>query len=112
MTKRHKSSLHPGALALVAILLGAPAAGETVEEMIHILESDGFVVTDVGRTFLGRIRIEAVADGLVREVILSRSTGEIRQDAVFRQRAAAAGVGAGPSAGTGEGRPAAKDGGS
>ena len=83
----HLSILQRAALALILLAPAPAATAETVADMLRTLESEGFVVTDIGRTFLGRIRIEAVSDGYVREVILSRSTGEIKQDAIFRQRA-------------------------
>ena len=96
LTTRTPTALRT-ALCFLLLLAGSPLKAETVQDMIKILESEGFVVTDIGRTFLGRIRIEAVSDGFVREVILSRSTGEIRQDAVFRKEGASASVGSGPA---------------
>lgn len=91
------SSRRAMVLALLLALPAPPSAAESVRDMIKILESEGFVVTDIGHTILGRVRIEAVTDGYLREVILSRSTGEIRQDAIFRHRSGAAGVGTGPA---------------
>lgn len=73
-------------LALFAGLTALPTRAETVAEVIQILRQDGYTVTDIGRTFLGRIRIEAVSDTHLREVILSASTGEIKQDAIFAHR--------------------------
>ncbi len=97
MTTSPLSSL-ARALALALPLAAAtPAGAETVQDVIRTLQSEGYTVTEVGRTFLGRIRVEAVLGDVRREVILSRSTGEIKQDAIFESAGSGGSTGAAAS---------------
>jgi hypothetical protein len=75
-------------LAAALILLGTPAGADSVRQVIQALQGQGYNVTEVSRTWLGRIRIEAVRGNAVREIVMSRSTGEIKQDALFERGAA------------------------
>lgn len=63
-------------------------------DVISALRSDGYRIVSVDRTFLGRIRIVAQNNRHVREVIVSRSTGEIKSNMVIE---VLAGAGAGGS---------------
>lgn len=74
--------LIPFALA-VTVAGGAPAQQLGTQDVIWLLRSEGYEITEVGRTWLGRIRIEATNGANDREVIISRSTGEIRYDQVY-----------------------------
>lgn len=56
------------------------AAQQTVATQ---LAEQGFEVVETGRTLLGRVRIVAERDGQVREVVVSRSTGEVMRDAMI-----------------------------
>ncbi|NNK67662.1 MAG: hypothetical protein HKO95_13110, partial [Rhodobacteraceae bacterium] len=65
-------------IALVAVALTAtPVVSQSIgaEEVARTLRAEGYKITEVGRTLLGRIRIEATNGKNVREVIVSRSTG-------------------------------------
>ena len=52
----------------------------TQEVLIQSLSDQGFAIISTSRTFFGRIRIKARKDNTLREVIMSRSTGEILSD--------------------------------
>lgn len=73
------------AIVLGTIIAAGPAAAQEsgVSDVVRTLRAEGFQVTRIGRTWLGRIRIEAENNSSTREVIVSRSTGEILQDATF-----------------------------
>lgn len=73
------------AIVIATITAAGPAAAQEtdVSDVVRTLRAEGFQVTRIGRTWLGRIRIEAKDEDTLREVILSRSTGEILQDATF-----------------------------
>lgn len=62
---------------------GAPAQDIDTEAVIWLLRSEGYEVTEISRTLLGRIRIAATNGAFDREVIISRTTGEIRYDGVY-----------------------------
>ncbi len=83
----HVTSLIKPLVAAI-VLLGTPAGAESVPQVIRALKGQGYKVTDVSRTWLGRIRIEAVRENVIREIVMSRSTGEIKQDALFERGAA------------------------
>ena len=61
----------------------SPIAQETAENVITTLETSGYTIVSVKRTLLRRLRITAANGAHTREVIVSRSTGEIRRDSVF-----------------------------
>ncbi|MEL6644794.1 MAG: hypothetical protein AAFQ79_12740 [Pseudomonadota bacterium] len=77
--------LVPFALATTVATV-APAQQTGPQDVIWLLRSEGYEITDVGRTWLGRIRIEATNGANDREVIISRSTGEIRYDQVYSKQ--------------------------
>jgi len=54
----------------------------TLEDVIFQLQTAGYEIEDITRTFLGRLRVVARNDGTRREIIMSRSTGEIFSDTV------------------------------
>lgn len=65
--------------------LAGVAFAQTVDlsGIVQEIRGDGYEIVGVERTWLGRIRIEAWDGMLTREVVVSRSTGEILQDATF-----------------------------
>ncbi|MFN3663398.1 hypothetical protein [Yoonia sp.] len=63
----------------------------TLDDVIVQLESAGFSIDDIGRTFLGRIRITASNQTMIREIVMSRATGEIMSDVARVREADAAG---------------------
>lgn len=74
------------------------AQARSANDVIVQLRDAGFTINAVTRTFLGRVRIEASNDTTVREVVVSRSTGEILSDRV-NTRAEASGGASGNASG-------------
>jgi len=54
-------------------------------DVIAQLESAGYTLDKVEKTFLGRMKITARNRVHLRELVVSRSTGEIMRDAVIRE---------------------------
>lgn len=101
MTHRRNISA-AAAVVLTAVALSAPVSAQANNaeasgnerasvrladaiyvDVIKSLEEDGYNVTKVTRTFLGRFRILARDATRLREVIVSSSTGEIKRDAII-----------------------------
>jgi len=76
------------------------AQARSADDVIVQLREAGFTVNAVTRTFLGRVRIEASNETTVREVVVSRSTGEILSDRLSA-RAEASGNASGGASATG-----------
>ncbi len=78
-----KSIVMAGLVASTMVAGGAFAqtGNKMVDEMIAQLRSQGFTQFQVGRTFFGRIRIDALSQNGAREVIMNRYTGEVLRDA-------------------------------
>lgn len=53
-------------------------------DVIEALDDAGYRILSVGTTLLNRVRIRASNDRHVREIVVSRSTGEILRDAVLQ----------------------------
>ncbi len=69
------------ALTFAAALAATPvAADEFSDRVVNWLEEQGFTHFEIKRTWLGRIKIEAYANGIEREIILNGRTGEILRD--------------------------------
>ncbi len=66
--------------ALLALTPALPSRAAGVDDYVRQLEAQGYDGISVGRTLLGRLRIEAVRDGERREIIVNRGTGEILRD--------------------------------
>lgn len=66
----------PGPVVLIA--------QQTYVDVVGMLERSGYRVVDMKSTFLGRIRIRAKNREHLREVVVSRSTGEIKSDQIIR----------------------------
>lgn len=69
-------------LPAMALMIAASSASadELVDQVTSQLAQQGYSEIHITRTFLGRIRIEASADGQYREIILNPRTGEILRD--------------------------------
>ncbi|MGI9220938.1 MAG: hypothetical protein ACR2QS_07880 [Woeseiaceae bacterium] len=62
----------------------SPNAQQTAENVIETLETNGYRIVSVKRTLLRRLCITADNGAYTREVIISRSTGEIKRDLGFQ----------------------------
>lgn len=75
-----------------AMLVSAFAAGavfaqsDMTNDMIAKLREQGFTQFQVGRTFFGRIRIDALSANAAREVVMNRHTGEVLRDVDMTSR--------------------------
>ncbi len=101
--------------ALAQSATGQPAGYQVAQQsyanVITQLQSGGYQIVEVRSTFLGRIRILARNKVHLREVIVSRSTGEVKRDVIVQILAGATGgnsqssgsgsSGSGSSAGSG-----------
>lgn len=110
LTVRHIPRLLAAALLGATLSLAAPASAQTggsvADPVIRTLTEEGYTVTDVSRTWLGRILITARNARYLREVALDRRTGAILGDQRFMRTEtgappAGAPAGKGSSGGTG-----------
>ena len=77
-------------LVLAATLLGSGLPGSALaqtlltprDRVIAALEEQGYQVTRVRKTWLGRVQIRARAGDLRREIVLNPNTGEVLRDYV------------------------------
>lgn len=71
-------------LLLVTLWL-SPAVAQTdfTAPIIERLQEDGYTISDVRRTLLGRILIVANKRATLREVVINRKTGAILHDHIF-----------------------------
>ena len=68
-------------LIIATSLAGTLASASAfADEIVRQLQGDGYSDIVIETTWLGRVRITAVADGGAREIILNPSTGEILRD--------------------------------
>ena len=77
-------------LILAALPIAAAAQESRVDRVIAQLQAEGYEVTEVRRSWLGRIVITALDGTDLREVVLNRASGEILRDRVFSQRGGSA----------------------
>ncbi len=71
----------PPVLAVASLCLAAPVfADRRVDAITRQLADQGFGEIKVSRTFLGRVRVEALREGREREIIFNPRTGEILRD--------------------------------
>jgi len=88
--------------ALVAMVISGGAAvakspteymnTTAVQNVARQLAMQGYVIVDVEWTLLGRLKIEAVADGFEREIVVNRFSGEVLRDE-WKASASASAVG-------------------
>ncbi len=62
----------------------SPLAQETAENVIYTLENSGYTIVSIRRTLLRRLHITAANGAQTREVVVSRTTGEIKRDSVMQ----------------------------
>lgn len=67
-------------IAVFAAFASQANANPIVDRVTQQLADQGYSRFEVSRTFLGRIRIEAYANGSEREVIVNPRTGQILRD--------------------------------
>lgn len=70
-------------LLAVALWVGMQGAGwaRTVEQqLLASLQAQGYVILELGYTFLGRLRVVAQSDTIRREIVVNPGTGEILRD--------------------------------
>ena len=78
-----------GAVLALTLTLGTAGSASPGQDLVTAaLREQGFEVTLVHWTWLGRIRIIAVSDDIRREIVINPNTGEILRD--YSQRVAAA----------------------
>ncbi len=74
-------------LALALFLWAAPqplrAETDFLTPVLSRLEAEGFTITEVRRTWLGRILVTATDSQNLREVVLNRHNGEVLRDRLF-----------------------------
>ena len=73
---------------LLAAWTGPPVAAPLVDR----LETEGYGIVEVRRSWLGRIVILADRDGLLREIVLNRATGTVLSDRTFGRPSPAPGA--------------------
>ncbi|WP_298922631.1 hypothetical protein [uncultured Roseobacter sp.] len=102
---------------LAAILLmHTPAHAQTsvADDVITRIEADGYTVTEVKRSWLGRIVIIASNSTDLREVVLNRTSGEVLRDQRFPNDTAEGASRSAPEAASGNrerpGKPDGSDG--
>jgi hypothetical protein len=62
------------------------APADPVDDIIAEIRDQGFSITRVQHTWLGRVRIIAQNDSFRREVVIDPTTGEIRRDLLTPRR--------------------------
>ncbi|MEM8978871.1 MAG: hypothetical protein AAGD04_05265 [Pseudomonadota bacterium] len=71
-------------LLLTALIVlsqsGAVFAQSVQDSVVEQLTAQGFEITKMRRTFLGRVRIEAQSEDLERELVFNPNTGEVLRD--------------------------------
>lgn len=74
-----------------ALFCAPPAYAQNYEEIVLAqLQSQGFGQITIERTLLGRVRIFAVQNGRLREIVLNPRTGEVLRDVKLSRDASAA----------------------
>ncbi|MHA6261937.1 hypothetical protein ACXYMO_01945 [Arenibacterium sp. CAU 1754] len=76
-----------GLCAATPALAGSDVAAPVVTQV----EQQGYAVSEVTRTWLGRVLITARSETHLREVVLNRTTGQVLRDQLFPLPSAANG---------------------
>jgi hypothetical protein len=71
-----------GFLILATVLTGSAAVADPLNEIATELRQQGYQITEVRRTWLGRIQVTAETRNVRREIVFDRVTGEVRRDLV------------------------------
>ena len=61
----------------------ATVASQTHYAVVEALKARGYTVVNVKRTLLGRIKITVENENPIREIVVSRSTGELKNARVI-----------------------------
>lgn len=77
------------ALCTTLSVAGHAYASTPLERLTALLESQGYTVTEIEKTWLGRLRIEASNGSKEREIVIDRATGEILRDTLSHEEGAA-----------------------
>ena len=82
-TTRGRSSARRIVLAAASItfIAGAAAADMSLQQLQRELAKQGYQVTEVRRTWLGRIQVTSSANGMIRETVLT-GNGSVLRDVV------------------------------
>jgi len=75
-----------GSLAAQTAVAGDPnnyADNAIVQQVARQLVLQGYVIVDIERTFLGRLKFETVADGYEREIVINTNSGDVLRDEIF-----------------------------
>ncbi|SFR59333.1 hypothetical protein [Litoreibacter janthinus] len=100
--------LASASILTVLCLTSAAYAQDTVADaVVARLQSNGYTVTEVRRSWLGRIVITAQSETNEREVVLNRTSGEILRDQTFAVTSPSTGAPARPTSSKG-GKPGPK----
>lgn len=73
------------ALLIVGICTSSPvfAGSDVAAPVLAQVQQQGYTVSEVRRTWLGRVLITARNDSHLREVVLNRTTGQVLRDQLF-----------------------------
>lgn len=68
------------------LLLTSPVAAQVTapDSVVDAIEADGYTITKIARSWLGRTVITARNANGLREVVLNRQSGEVLRDQTFR----------------------------
>lgn len=106
---------------LLPLVLGAAIAGGAVTSavaepapavlapVVQRLENEGYAFVESYRSWFGRLVVISTRDGMMREVVLNRTTGAILSDRLFEAPDLAAPSSAASPAGTGSGKSSGTD---
>ncbi len=90
-----KAQAEGGAQAIATMDNFTVAQVQSYLDVIAQLEANGYTLSSVERTLLGRMKITAQNRVHVRELVVSRSTGEVMRDTVVRLLVTEEGAGEG-----------------
>jgi hypothetical protein len=66
---------------LVTATLAAPVVAQDIQDDVEAaLIAQGYEIVNVGRTWLGRLRLVAENDEIRREIVINPTTGEVLRD--------------------------------
>ncbi|MEP3347671.1 MAG: hypothetical protein ABJN34_04810 [Litoreibacter sp.] len=74
---------------LMSLLLWhSPAHAQVTrtDEIVAQIEAQGFTISDIRKSWFGRIVITATSGDILREIVLNRTSGDILRDQEFKHR--------------------------
>jgi len=85
MTAAHAEAVQAGSTASANASAGIEIAqNRSYLDVLASLENEGYSINQVETTWLGRIKITAQSQANLREVVVSRTTGEIMSDVILQ----------------------------